>query len=127
MKSAPCASRTLPRRTALLVFRQTLSRYHESGDKLITPIIAVRELKSKWRPPMENALTRAFAASRFLSSSSPRYSSVNILKMFQRDRSGLAHSWNKKQTNLHTFLRNLSIPCAQLGLKHGPLSLGLQG
>ena len=68
MIAAPWAHRTWPRRTAASVLRHTLSRYHESADKLMTPMMAGWELKEKCRPPMENSFTCARAAARFFSS-----------------------------------------------------------
>src|SRR5687768_6278239 len=76
--SAPCAERTLPRAIALSAVRQTLSRYHESAERLTTPITAERELKAKVFPPTENSFTLALAASRFFSSNSANVSSVSI-------------------------------------------------
>src|SRR5437899_6912160 len=62
MISAPCADKTSPRRIALSAFRHTLSRYQESAERLITPMIAEQELKVKCLPPIENSLTRALSA-----------------------------------------------------------------
>src|SRR5882724_4814054 len=79
MIAAPCARRTWPRRTAASVLRHTLSRYHESGDRLMTPMMAGWELKEKCWPPMENSFTCARAAARFFSSrlaSSSRFSTA---------------------------------------------------
>ena len=68
--AAPWAASTLPRWMAASAVRQTLSRYHESADKLTTPMMAGAELKPNCLLPMENSLTRAEAADRFFSSSS---------------------------------------------------------
>src|SRR5690242_14169088 len=75
---APCARMVLARWTAVSVLRQTLSRYHESADKLITPMIAGLELNANGWLPMENSRTRTDAAVRFFSSKSARYSSVSM-------------------------------------------------
>src|SRR4051794_37242202 len=58
--------------------RQTLSRYQESRERLMTPMIAGRELKANAWPPMANSFTRAWAAERCWASNSARYSRVNM-------------------------------------------------
>src|SRR5713226_235456 len=77
---APCACKTFARRTAVSPVRQTLSRYQESVEKLITPMIAGRALKGKSSPPRANSLTWAAAASRCFSSNSDKSSSLSIRK-----------------------------------------------
>src|SRR6266516_518217 len=76
--SAPWALSTLARCIPASADRQTLSRYHESADRLITPMTAGRELKEKSLPPMLNSLTRAEAAARCSSTKAARSSSFNI-------------------------------------------------
>src|SRR6185503_14931103 len=61
------------------------SRYHESGDKLMTPMMAGAVLKANGSPPMENSFTRAFAASRFFSISSARCSNVSMAHSLQTE------------------------------------------
>src|SRR5213594_4267003 len=58
MISAPCAASTRARRTAASAVTQTLSRYHESGERLMTPMMAGAELKAKCFAPMENSHAR---------------------------------------------------------------------
>ena len=89
--SAPWAVKTLPRSTAASVVRQTLSRYHESGERLTTPMMAGCELKANALPPMENSFTRADAAARFFSSNSASCSSFSMaerLSEFPNHKSG---------------------------------------
>jgi len=47
------------------VAKQTLRDTQESGERLITPMMAGCELKANGLPPMENSFTRADAAARF--------------------------------------------------------------
>src|SRR6266850_1455438 len=75
---------------------QTLSRYQESGDKLITPISAGLELKAKCWWPIANSATRAEAASRLDSSRRARYSSVSI---FLRKQCGRENARGKAKGN----------------------------
>src|ERR1017187_1896239 len=82
--SAPCAVKTLPRWTAASAVRQTLSRYHESGERLTTPMMAGCELKAKGRPPTENSFTRADAAARFFSNNPASCSSVNMRQSYRK-------------------------------------------
>src|SRR6266436_201095 len=63
---------------ALSAVRHTLSLYHESGERLITPMIVGSELNLNSVPPMSNSLTRALAAARFFPSTSARSSSLSI-------------------------------------------------
>src|SRR3954466_8869388 len=79
MTSAPWAASNLPRRIAASPLRQTLSRYHESGERLITPMRYGRPLNANCLPPIVNSLTRAFAASRFFSSSAANCSRSSML------------------------------------------------
>src|SRR2546430_9161006 len=85
MMSAPCACSILPRRIAVSVVRQTLSRYQESGERLMTPIIEGWELKRKGLPPIENSFTRALAESRYRSTSSANCSSCSIAEADARE------------------------------------------
>src|SRR5688572_14740188 len=72
--------------------RQTLSRYHESGERLITPMTAGSELNRNTLSPMENSLTLAFAASGCLPKRSPNCSIVNIgRKVLEK---AVDESWN---------------------------------
>src|SRR5947208_5972884 len=82
MMAAPWACKSWPRRIAASELRHTLSRYHESGDRLMTPMMAGCELKEKGRPQMENSFTCARAAARFFSNrpaSSSRFSTGEIV------------------------------------------------
>src|SRR3954451_3867261 len=81
---APCAARIRPRSTAFSGLRQTLSRYQDSAERLITPMIEGAELNAKNLPARENSFTCAFAASRFWASNSARYSSVNMREKMGR-------------------------------------------
>src|SRR6266852_624873 len=63
---------------ALSAVRHTLSLYHESGERLITPMIAGSELNLNSVPPRLNSLTRALAAASCSSSNSARCSSLSI-------------------------------------------------
>src|SRR5260221_5278722 len=60
--------------------RQTLSLYQESGERLITPMMADWELNGKNRPSRANSRTRAWAASRCFSHNCVRSSSVNMVE-----------------------------------------------
>src|SRR5438552_882228 len=107
MISAPWACNTFPRLIALSLVRQTLSRYHESGERLITPMMAGRELNSKRRPPIENSFTRALAASWFFSNSSARCSSVSMPVFAASLRRNLRHA-RKMGHDLQNFRLDLS-------------------
>src|SRR5436190_14180448 len=84
--SAPCSASSFPRRTACSVLRQTLSRYHESGERLITPMMCGWVLNAKCFAPIANSCTRALAASRLFSSNPANCSRLSILfARFRRD------------------------------------------
>src|SRR5215204_3247283 len=78
MIPAPCAASTFARFTAASADRQTLSRYHESEERLITPMRAGSELKAKCRFPIENSFTRAAEAPALASKRAASFSSVSI-------------------------------------------------
>src|ERR1700722_8490014 len=63
---------------ALSADRQTLSRYHESGERLTTPMMAGVELKAKKLRPMENSRTFALAAARWVFNNPANCSRDNI-------------------------------------------------
>src|SRR5579864_113591 len=75
---APCERNTRPRRMALAGVRHTLSRYHESGERLMTPMIEGSELNGKCLPLRVNSLTLEFRLERCASTSVARFSRVNI-------------------------------------------------
>src|SRR2546423_1871243 len=81
MIAAPCSCRVRPRRTAPSTLRQTLSRYHESGERLITPISEGRELNAKWRPLIENSLTWYLRQSQYLLVSAANCSRLSIVTL----------------------------------------------
>src|ERR1043166_404846 len=77
MIDAPCACITFARSIAASAERQTLSRYHESAERLITPRSAGRELKTNRVPPISNSVTRTRNSDSWAAASLVSDSSVN--------------------------------------------------